>query len=419
MAMKNKNIFHFQPFSRKQLQLLTWWMPESPVHTYDGIIAEGTIRSGKTISMIDSFITWSQASFEGQSFIVGGKTVAALTRNVLEPMFQILNAKGIPFRYVRAADERHIVIGSNTYYLFGGNNERSQDVVQGLTAAGAYLDEAVLMPKSFVNQVTARCSIDGAKYFFNCNPGPPKHWIKMDIIDKKNERNVAVLHFTMDDNLSLSQDVKDRLARQYSGVFYRRFILGQWVAATGIVYDMFDEKKHVISRETIRNMIHNNDFHSYIAGVDWGITSPMVGLIYGLTRDHKAVEVAEFYKTHQQTQDLVRWFKMQETDLGKQIRVIFCDSAETDRIIDLRKEGLRAKAGAKGINAGINTCMTMFKNDRILINEDCRNTINELLTYAYPEPDDPKAKQDLPLDENNHAMDAQAYCLRSYFRVRK
>lgn len=418
--MKKNKGFEFKPFSDKQIKLLTWWLPSvSPFADCDGVIAEGSIRAGKTIAMIDSFITWSLKTFNGENFILGGKTMGALKRNVLNPMFQILTSKGISYKYIRSDDPR-VEIGNNIYYVFGGDNEKSQDKVQGLTAAGAYLDEVALMPKSFVDQVMGRCSVDGAKYFFNCNPGHPKHWLKTEIIDHPKEKNFLVLHFTMDDNLSLAEKVKERLKRMFSGVFYLRYILGQWVVAEGLVYEDFNEEKHVISREKVNEMIQNNKFHTYIGAVDWGYTAPMAGGIYGLPRGEiKAVKIAEFYKTKQQTEDVANWFLEWESKLGKNLRVIYCDSAEPDRIVTLRKMHLRAKNGVKEINAGLNTVMAMHKNDQYLICEDCVNTINEKLTYSYPEKDDPKAKKDEPLDENNHAMDEERYALHSYFRKRR
>lgn len=419
MKTTNKG-FQFKPFSKKQLKLLTWWLKDvSPYADYDGVVAEGSIRAGKTIAMIDSFITWSLDAHEGQNFILSGKTMGALKRNVLNPLFQILIAKGIPYKYIRSDDPR-VEIGSNVYYLFGGDNERSQDKVQGLTAAGAYLDEVVLMPRSFVDQVMGRCSVDGAKYFFNCNPGHPKHWFKTEYIDKAKEKNFLVLHFSMDDNLSLSEKVKDRLKRMFSGVFYKRNILGLWVVADGLVYAEYKSETHNISREKMLEMVKANAFKEYIAGTDFGVTSPMTGNIYGITRDNEAYQIAEYYKTNQTTENLGEWYLLQEEWLGRKIRAIFCDSAEPDRILTLKKMGLRAMDGKKEINAGLNTVKVMFKNNRLYIcEEECPNTANELATYRYPPPDDPQAKKDQPLDEDNHSMDGKRYALHTYFRRRR
>jgi PBSX family phage terminase large subunit len=418
MTMRSNVGFQWKPFSDKQIQLLTWWMPDvSPFEDYNGVIAEGSIRSGKTIAMIDSFLMWSLSNFSGQNFILGGKTIGALKRNVLNPMFQILTSKGIPYRYIRSDDPR-IEIGSNIYYIFGGDNERSQDKVQGLTAAGAYLDEVALMPRSFVDQVMGRCSVEGAKYFFNCNPGHPKHWLKTEYIDKAEEKKFLVLHFTMDDNLALSDSTKERLKSMFSGVFYLRNIEGLWVIAEGLVYEDFKEDVHKVSKKEIDDMLRRGDFHTFIGGVDWGYTSPMVGLVIGITRDKKAYIIDEFYKTKQTTEQLGEWFLQKEQELGKKMRAIFCDSAEPDRIMILKKMRLRAVPANKELNAGLNTCMTMFRNMQLFVSETCVNTINELMTYRYPEADDPKAKKDEPLDEDNHAMDSMRYALHTYFRRR-
>lgn len=418
MTMRNNVGFQWKPFSDKQIQLLTWWMPDvSPYADYNGVIAEGSIRSGKTIAMIDSFLMWSLSNFSGQNFILGGKTIGALKRNVLNPMFQILVSKGIPYRYIRSDDPR-IEIGSNIYYIFGGDNERSQDKVQGLTAAGAYLDEVALMPRSFVDQVMGRCSVEGAKYFFNCNPGHPKHWLKTEYIDKAEEKKFLVLHFTMDDNLALSDSTKERLKSMFSGVFYLRNIEGLWVIAEGLVYEDFKEDVHKVSKKEIDDMLQRGDFHTFIGGTDWGYTSPMVGLVIGITRDKKAYIIDEFYKTKQATENLGEWYLKKEKELGKKLRAIFCDDAEPDRIMTLKKMGLRAVPANKELNAGLNTCMTMFRNNRLYVCETCVDTINELMTYRYPEKDDPKAKRDEPLDEDNHAMDSMRYALHTYFRRR-
>lgn len=164
--MKQNKGFEFKPFFDNQIKLLTWWLPSvSPFADCDGVIAEESIRAGKTIAMIDSFITWSLNTFDGENFKLGGKTMGALKRNVLNPMFQILTSKGIFYKYIRSDDPR-VEIGNNIYYVFGGENEKSQDnKVQGLTAAGAYLDEVALMPKSLLTRSWGVARLMGRSIF--------------------------------------------------------------------------------------------------------------------------------------------------------------------------------------------------------------------------------------------------------------
>ena len=166
---KKPTRFKFAPFSEQQQRLMHWWRPPLASSSRDFVIADGAIRSGKTIACIIGFLTWSQEMHSGKSFILAGKTMGALKKNVIRPMLQILEAWGWPYEYIRSGTDARIEIGSNTYYLYGANTEAAQDALQGLTAAGAYLDEAALFPKSFVDQAIGRCSVEGAKIWMNCN----------------------------------------------------------------------------------------------------------------------------------------------------------------------------------------------------------------------------------------------------------
>ena len=239
-----KQVFKFRPFSKKQRMTLNWWTENSPVKNYSGIIADGAIRSGKTISMSLSFVLWAMNSFEGQNFAMCGKTIGSFRRNVLFWLKLMLRSRGYSITDHRA--DNLVVVRrkgkENYFYIFGGKDERSQDLIQGITLAGVFFDEVALMPESFVNQATGRCSVTGSKFWFNCNPDGPYHWFKTNWIDKATEKKLLYLHFTMDDNLSLSEEIKARYRSMYIGVFFKRYILGLWAAAEGIIYDMFDEE---------------------------------------------------------------------------------------------------------------------------------------------------------------------------------
>ena len=179
-------VFKFKPFSQKQKQVLTWWMPNSPVKDYDGIIADGAIRSGKTVCMSLSFVLWAMEKFSGQNFAMCGKTIGSFRRNVLFWLKLMLKSRGYQATDHRADNLVEISRKGTTnyFYIFGGKDERSQDLIQGITLAGVFCDEVALMPESFVNQATGRCSVEGSKYWFNCNPDGPYHWFKVNWIDK-------------------------------------------------------------------------------------------------------------------------------------------------------------------------------------------------------------------------------------------
>lgn len=183
---KIKQTFKFKPFSKKQRMVLNWWCDTSPVKDMDGIIADGAIRSGKTVCMSLSFVMWAMTQFNGQNFGMCGKTIGSFRRNVLFWLEVMLRSRGYTVADHRADNLVVVTRGETTnyFYIFGGKDERSQDLIQGITLAGVFFDEVALMPESFVNQATGRCSVEGSKYWFNCNPDGPYHWFKTGWIDK-------------------------------------------------------------------------------------------------------------------------------------------------------------------------------------------------------------------------------------------
>ena len=211
----------FTAFSPKQLLILTWWNKDSIYKDKQGIIADGSIRSGKTLSMVLSFVFWAMQTFDGQQFGMSGKSVGSFNRNITFWLVGVLKRRGYSVRHNIAEHTLEISIRNkdtnkvhtNWFYIFGGTDERSYQFIQGFTAAGWLFDEVALQPETFVNQATGRCSVDGAKLWFNCNPDKPLHWFKKEYIDKHTEKDLLHLHFIMDDNPSLSEKTKDRYKR--------------------------------------------------------------------------------------------------------------------------------------------------------------------------------------------------------------
>ena len=235
----------FQSFSKRQLLAMSWWnQPETA--DLDGILCDGAVRSGKTMAITCGFFLWSMSRFDRQVFALCGKTVSALRRNLILPMNDWLGGI-LTITENRAENKLTVRLGNrrNTYYLFGGQDESSYMLIQGITLAGVLLDEVVLMPRSFVEQAAARCSVAGAKLWFACNPGSPEHWFYREWVCKAGEKRLLRLHFTMDDNPGLPAGVRARYSRLYTGVFYRRYVLGHWCAAEGRIYD-FDPARHTV-----------------------------------------------------------------------------------------------------------------------------------------------------------------------------
>ena len=413
-------IFHFRPFSRKQRQIFNWWTSASPVRRRNGIIADGAIRSGKTLCMSLSFVMWAMTSFRDQNFAMCGKTIGSFRRNVLSVLAQTLPGRGYQFEDRRGDNLLIVKRGDvlNRFYIFGGKDEGSQDLIQGVTLAGVFFDEVALMPQSFVNQATARCSVEGSKFWFNCNPEGPNHWFYQEWIRKKEERKINYLHFTMDDNLSLSADMKDRYRSQYSGVFYERFILGRWVIAEGAIYDMFDAKRHVKGIKAIAPILTSKAYVS----VDYGTQNATVFLLWVKGRDQKWYCLREYYYSGRDE-------KRQKTDAeyvedmkafldGMAPRAVIVDPSAASFITALKKAGFPVIKAKNDVLNGIREVSVKLNKDQIQICDSCVNVIREFGSYVWDDKQTAKGI-DAPLKLDDHAMDALRYFVYTILGAKK
>lgn len=414
MAKKPKNKpFEFKPFSPKQKQLIHWWRNGSPHRDCDIVIADGAIRSGKTIACACSFLTWSQECFEGQNFILAGKTMGSLKKNVVRPMQQILEAWGWPYDYVRSG-ESYITIGSNTYYLYGANNEAAQDALQGLTAAGAYADEAALFPRNFVEQMIGRCSVEAAKVYMNCNPAAPSHYLNTEYIKQAKEKQIYHLHFTMDDNLSLSPKTKAKYRRMFTGVFYKRFILGEWAATDGLIYQQFaDDKERYLIDTPPDNIMYA------VIGLDFGGSKSAHAMtLTGFTAGFKQVIVLDEYYHNNLKSGRLSPKQLEEAFVDfvrrakskYKVYEAYCDSAEQTLIEGLTVAAIRAHLGievqnaVKGpINDRIAFYNSLMAQDRFKIVRSCTAHIKALEEAVY---DDSKPVKDVRLDDGTTDIDS-------------
>lgn len=395
--MKKTAIFRFKPFSRKQTQVLTWWADNSPVKDYDGIIADGSIRSGKTLSMSLSFVLWAMTRFNGQNFGMAGKTIGSFRRNVLTGLKTMLKARGYTIKDSRADNLVTISKGDteNYFYIFGGKDERSQDLIQGITLAGMLFDEVALMPQSFVNQATGRCSVEGSKFWFNCNPDNPQHFFYVEWVKKYKEKNLLYLHFTMDDNLSLSEKVKQRYRAMYTGVFFKRFILGLWVVADGLCFEQFANHPDKWIKDKAEN---NINFIS--VGVDFGgnnsKTTFVATAIHG---NFERIGVIKNYKLDgpkgtidgsRLNNEFIRFIRELQKEYKAPIRYAFCDCAETYLIAGIKNAvksaglGLAVGDSEKGTIIDRIVCVnTLLNTDRIYILNSCGQVTNALRSAMW------------------------------------
>ena len=433
-----KNGFEFQPFSQKQKKVLTWWCDRSPVKDKDGIIADGAIRSGKTLSMSLSFVLWAMSTFNQQNLGMAGKTIGSFRRNVLFWLKLMLRSRGYKVSDHRSDNMVEISKGEtvNFFYIFGGKDERSQDLIQGITLAGMFFDEVALMPESFVNQATGRCSVDGSKFWFNCNPDSPSHWFKENWIDKSTgylgkkkveeirqkaaEENkpdglkeIIYLHFTMDDNLSLSEKVKARYRAMYSGVFYDRFILGLWVIAEGLVYGMFDKDKNIF-----RGEYTYSSQSSYYLSIDYGTMNPFAVGLMELQNSGRVRMLREGHYSGREkgvTIDNEAYYKMiQEVAGDFPITSIVIDPSAAAMKATIRKHGeYTCTDGDNDVLNGIQEVTKYLNLGMLQIHESCTETRKEFGAYAW---DEKAVGEDKVIKEYDHHMDLIRYFIYTVAR---
>lgn len=402
----------FQKFSKRQNLTLTWWN-RPRFKDCDGIICDGSIRSGKTVAMTIGFLLWSMSRFNGQSFGICGKTIESLRRNVITHIPQWV--EGIfTVQEKRAENKLIITLGdvSNTYYMFGGRDESSYTLVQGITLAGCLFDEVALMPRSFVDQTMARCSVSGSKFWFNCNPENPGHWFYTDWIKKAREHNILYLHFTMDDNLSLDPEIKARYENMYTGVFYRRYILGLWVRAEGLVYPMFKRDAHIV--DIIPEI---SPRHRYYISIDYGTVNPFAAGLYDYSPgEQKATMIKELYYTGGSANrvDNEAYYKMLVELAGNyRIEYLIIDPSASSMIETIQKYGkfLVVKADNDVLN-GIQDVTKFLNAGALYFHRSCSNTFDEFDSYSW----DDKAVEDAVIKENDHSMDQIRYFCRTVLR---
>ncbi|CAM2361090.1 PBSX family phage terminase large subunit [Listeria seeligeri] len=402
---KKQSSFKFKPFSEKQLKVMKWWRPNSPYRDYDGIICDGAVRAGKTASMSLSYIIWALETFDNKDFGMAGKTIGSHRRNVIKPLKRMLRSRGYRVKDHRSDNMLTISFKgkTNDFYLFGGKDESSQDLIQGITLAGMFFDEVALMPKSFVEQAIARLSIDGAKQWFNCNPDSPYHWFKLEFIDGAEEKQMLVLHFTMDDNLSLSERVKERYKRSFTGIFYQRYILGLWVMAEGVIYDMFNKDKHVVKTE-------DRPYTRYYISCDYGTQNPFALGLWGLY-DGVWYKVREYHyggreKGIQRTDE--QYFTALDDFANRLTKKVIIDPSATSFITLVRQKGWKVIKAKNDVLEGIRNVASCLGEESIKYNDCCVKTFKEFSSYIWDEKATLKGL-DAPLKTNDHHMDSDRY----------
>lgn len=393
--------------SDKQRKILAF-----PYTKRDVLICDGAVRSGKTSIMMWAFVDWAMREFDGQRFGICGKTVDSASKNIVVPFISMALAKErYNLRWRRADHVLEVTRCGKTNYFeaFGGKNESSFMLIQGRTLAGVLLDEVVLMPESFVNQALARCSVDGSRIWFSCNPGSPQHWFYKNWIEGSAQRNALYLHFNMRDNPALSDSILARYEAMYSGVFYDRYILGKWVLAEGLIYPMFGDSCVVDEEPGTEG--------EYYISCDYGTLNPFSAQLWhwdGKT----ATCLREYYYSGRETQrnktDEEYCTEIARLAGDLPIRSIVVDPSAASFIEVLRRKQYIVRKAKNDVLNGIMLTARYLQDGTIKIHRRCKDSIREFGLYRW----DDKATEDRPIKENDHAMDSIRYFAFTILRER-
>lgn len=390
--------------SPKQAKIISF-----PYSKYDALICDGAVRSGKTSIMMWAFVRWAMENFSGQRFGVCGRTVDSCTKNIIVPFTAMSLAKeSYIIRWRRGDKVMEVRRGAVTNYfeVFGGKDESSYTLIQGRTLAGVLLDEVVLMPRSFVEQALTRCSVDGAKLWFSCNPGSPQHWFYLEWIKRHKERNALYLHFEMTDNPGLSEKTLERYQNMFTGVFYDRYIRGLWVLAEGLVYDFGEE-----------NIVDDvPESGEYYISCDYGTLNPFSAGLWcwdGKT----ATRIREYYysgrEEHRNKTDEEYYTELEKLVGELPVISVIVDPSAASFIEVIKRHGkFKVRKAVNDVLPGIATTARYLRSGALKIHRSCKDAIREFGLYRWDE----KSTEDRPIKENDHAMDDTRYFAMTVLR---
>ncbi len=371
-------------------------------------IWEGAVRSGKSYSSLLRFLKFIQDAPPG-NLIAVGRTATTIKYNIVEPILELVggNAK----YYI---GKRELTLWGRQINLVGASDERSERIIRGATYSGAYIDEVTLIPESFWVMLLSRLSKEGAQLFATTNPDSPFHWLKKNYLDRKDELDLKLWKFNLEDNPSLTEDFKNSLKTEYQGLWYRRYINGEWCLAEGTIYDFFTEEIHCVDD------VYNAATY-YIVGVDYGTSNPTAFTLIGYNPTiypNIWVEQEYYYNAadhSRQKTDTEFAEDLKEFIGDRLIKGIYIDPSAESFKTECRRQSIRNILDAKNdVLDGIRFVSSLLTNGTLKIIKRCVNLRKEFQSYIW----DSKSLEkgiDKPLKAHDHCLDSLRYALFTHF----
>ncbi|GGW41275.1 PBSX family phage terminase large subunit [Streptomyces xantholiticus] len=405
------------PLSPKQIA--------SVVESQDAPLAlwSGAVSSGKTIASLLAFLIRLTVAPDHGLIVIIGRTLQTIERNLIDPL-QSQHLFGPLAKHVHhTTGATTAVILGRTVHLVGASDARAEGRIRGATIALAYVDEATLVPHSFWMMLLSRLRVGAeSRLLATTNPDGPFHWLRKEFILRGPEVGLTNWHFTLDDNPSLDPGWVQRLKAQYVGLWYRRFILGEWCLAAGSVYDMFDEDRHVVDLMPFMK-------RWTAVGVDYGTVNPFSAVLLGQGEDDHLYVVSE-YRHESKTalrqltdaeysRDVRQWLanvkRPGEQGMPRGVRPewIFIDPSAASFMNQLWQERVPNIAPAvNDVLDGIRSVGVALGSGLLRIHRSCTGLLGELPGYAWDEKAAERG-EDKPIKADDHSADALRYALHS------
>lgn len=376
----------------------------------------GSVRSGKTVASLIRWMTYVARAPRGGALVVSGKTLDTVYRNVFGPLMDpaITGKYASQVAYTRHAGTATIL--GRPIEIISANDARAEERIRGLTCAGWYVDEATLVPEAFWTQGLARLSVPGSMAFATTNPASPAHWLRKKYLLRGTDVGLRSWHFTLDDNPFLDPAYVTWLKSTYTGLWYRRFILGHWCFAEGAIYDMWNDAVHVVDRiPPIADWL--------CVAVDYGTTNPLHAILLGLGVDGTLYAVAEWrwdsrlegrqltdVEYSRRLREWLRTIVLPGSNAVGLVRPRFMvvDPSAASFKVQLYTDGWQVADGLNAVDDGIRLISTLLHMERLKVSRSCRHLIDEIPGYSWDEKQAEKG-HDVPVKADDHGLDAIRY----------
>lgn len=381
-------------------------------------VCEGSIRSGKTIITLLRWLIYVNRAPRGGELVMIGRTRDAVWRNCIGPMQNPALFGSAASQVVGNYGAPTVKILGRVVHVLGASDTKAEKVIRGMTVAGSYVDELTVIPEEFFTQLLGRMSVPKAKLFGTTNPDNPGHWLKTKFLDRINDLvDWTAWHFTLDDNPALTEEYKASIRNEFTGLWYRRFILGEWCVAEGAVYDMWEPSKHVVAWQDLppmRRLIS--------VGIDYGTQHPTVAVLLGLGYDRRLYLIDELrldpalsqvrLNDAKQSAEIRAWLAEDHLPEPSALKPewIIADQAGASLRTQLADDGIITQGADKAVSYGLSTIAWLLGEGQLFISDRCPGVIKEIPGYSW----DPKAAEkgdDKPIKTNDDSLDAMRYAI--------